>query len=412
MRNRVVVTGLGILAANGKGRDAFWDSLVRGESGIARISLFDPTGFHIKVAGEVKAFRLSDHIENAPNVKRLARHTQFALAVVPMAFRDAGLDERTLNHGVPLPVIVGVSTSAIEVIEAGKERMTELGPRRVSSYTVSACQPHAIASALVAALHVRAEVLTVSTACAAGLDAVAIAANLVRSGRTDVAVALGADAPINTLTVASFGSTGLVPEQEEHPEKLSRPFDRDRQGGVMAEGAAAIVLENLEHARGRGAHPYLEIVGYGYAVDPRGTEAGTGLLDSMTMALANAGLLPKDVDYVCAHGPSDPVIDRVETAMIKQLMGRDAYRIPVSSIKGVTGNPLAAAGPLELAACALGFRNDLVPPTANHEHPDPACDLDYVPGRARAAVCRRAVINVHGMGGGNSSLVVQRVVAP
>jgi 3-oxoacyl-(acyl-carrier-protein) synthase len=308
--------------------------------------------------------------------------------------------------------MVGVSTSAIEVIERGKDQMVSRGPAKVSSYIVSACQPHAVASALAISLGVETQVETISSACLAGLGAIERAYQMIRQGKQDIALAGGSDAPITPLTVASFGSTGMVPDWRGPPEKASRPFDRDRMGGILAEGCGFIVLENLEHALARGASPGFEIVGTGGSMDLPETESGSGLATSMSMALDNAGCLPDKVDYVCAHGPSDPVIDRVETEAIKAILGERAYAVPVSSIKGVTGNPLAAAGPLQLITCGLALRTETIPPTANYEHRDPECDLDYVPGPPRRAQIRTALLNVHGLGGTNGTVVVRKAEDP
>jgi len=409
MKNRVVVTGMGILAANGTGRDAFWKSILACKSGIAPISLFDSTEFHIHIAGEVKDFDLTHFVHGRVNTKRLARHSQLALAATQLAIDDADLNREDLLKCEPVIIVVGVSSGAIDVIESGKERMIELGPKRLSSYSLSACLPNAIANAISAYLDVQTQTLTVSTACGAGLDAVARAVALVREGRADIAITGGSDAPINSLTVASFGPTGLVPMDGGDPEKASRPFDRNRNGGVIAEGAGILVLESLTHALARGATPYLEVTGFGSCGDSHNGDPACGLEDAMAMALANSGRLPQDIDYICAHGPSDPVIDRVETTMIKKTFGDHAYKMPVSSIKGVMGNPLAAAGPLQMAACCLAARDGLIPPTANYDNPDPACDLDYVPNKPRKMKFRRALVNIHGMGGGNSSIVMEKV---
>jgi 3-oxoacyl-[acyl-carrier-protein] synthase II len=408
VKNRVVITGLGVLAANGNGIEEFWSSLEAGRSGIGPITLFDAEDFPVKMAGEVKDFDLSRYADTPYKTKRLGRHTQLGIAACFLALRDAGLTPSELRLVAPIIVAMGVSTSAIDVIERGKDALTAGGPTRVSPYIVSGCQPHAVASTLTESLGIECSSVTISTACAAGLDAVHAAASLIRSGKADFAIAGGADSPINPLTVASFGATGMVPTDLDDPATASRPFDINRKGGIMAEGAGVLILESLSRALGRGARIYLEITGYGTCVDLSDQDPGTGIASAMAMAMANAGCLPEDVDAVFAHGPSDPLIDRVETAMIKKVLGRRAYAIPVMSIKGATGNPLAAAGPLQISACALGLQHGAVPPTTNYETPDPACDLDYVPGRPRHVRCRKAVVNVHGLGGGNSSLLVEQ----
>jgi 3-oxoacyl-[acyl-carrier-protein] synthase II len=408
--HRVVITGIGIVAPNGIGLSAFWQSLLRNQSGIDFISRFDAKDYPIRVAGEIKAFRLADFVDEPVRQGRLARHTELAIAAAKMAFEDAKLDRQTLAANVPVPVVFGVSNGAVDVIERGKEALLGHGPGRVSPYIVSACQPHAIACAVGKLLAVETRTMTVATACGAGLDAIAHAWDLVRRGKVDLVVPGGADSATNPLTVASFSAAGMVPSPNgEDPHTGSRPFDRDRKSGIMAEGAGVLVLEPLPEALARGAVPYLEILGYGDAVDAPGAEAGSGLRLSMAHCLSNAGTKPTRIDYVCAHGPSDPMIDRVETQMIREVLGEWAYRIPVTSIKGATGNPLSAAGPHELATCALIVRHGLVPPTTNYEHPDPHCDLDYVPRTPRAARVNTALVNLHGLGGGNSSMLVGRV---
>ena len=411
LNRRAVVTGLGILAPNGKGTEAFWTSLLQARSGIAPITLFDASQLKTRFAGEVKDFDPSSLDSIVPlRARRLARHTQLALAATRMATTDAGLDPKTMEFLSQVPVVIGVSSSGIDVIEGVSERLRERGPHRVGPYGVGYSQPHAVATAMIESLEFRVQSKTISTACQAGLDAIAAAAALIRSGKADLAIAGGADAPITPLTCASFCCSGLLSTRNDEPEKASRPFDRDRDGGVMAEGAGIVILEELTHALARGARPYLEITGYGSSVDPRGEVDASGMARAMTTAILNAGRHPDYVDYTCAHGPSDPTLDRVETAMIKEVFGdRKAYRTPVSSIKGVTGNPLAAAGPFELAACALAMRDGLVPPTANYETPDPGCDLDYVPNEPRAIRVRCAILNVHALGRSNGSLLVERV---
>ena len=255
---------------------------------------------------------------------------------------------------------------------------------------------------------VETRAMTVSSGCAAGLDAIAVGASMISSGRANLVITGGADAPINRLTIASLASANMVPDETEDPTTVSRPFDLMRRGGIPAEGACVVILESLEHAVARGARPVIEIGGHGANHDRKGAEPGAGLALSMQIALANARCRPSHVDYVCAAGPSDPVLDRTETAAIKGALGRHAYQVPVSSIKGVIGNPLAAAGPLQLATCAMAMCEGIVPPTANYQYPDPECDLDYVPDTGRAADIGTALINVHGLGGADSSMVVSR----
>lgn len=408
--DRVVITGVGVVAPNGIGVQPFWRTLIAGQSGIAPITLFDSDGFAVHIAGEVKDFSLTTFINGRFKANRMGRHTQLALAAARLAVQDAGAGPEVLRRTAPVPVVIGVSNGGVDVIERNTLIMSRRDPARVSPYCVSACSPHAIASEVADMLEVETQTMTIASACAAALDAIATAADLVRQSRADLVITGGADAPINPITVAALASSGLLPrELTLPPERISRPFDRDRVGGIMSEGAGVFVIENLQHALARGARIYAEIVGCGSKADSFGGEPASGLADAMEMALANSRCPADRVQYICAHGPSDPVLDRVETEAIKAVFKAHAHEVPVSSIKGVTGNPLCAAGALECAACAMAIRENCVPPTANYEHPDPDCDLDYVPGAPRRLDVRTVLMNAHGLGGGNASLVLEKV---
>jgi len=408
-RNRVVITGIGILAPNGTGLSAFWESLCSGHSGIGQISLFDASEFKSRIAGEVKGFDPLDYMDPALKPKRLARHTQLAYAATILALKDAQLDIKNLELPSPTPVVIGVSTSAIDVIEKVFLAVQGVGPNRASPNSAAASIPQAAANFIADQLGASAHAATVSSACPSGLDAVADAAAMIRSGEAEIAIAGGADAPITPLTMASFIASGLSSCRNDEPEAASRPFDLDRDSGVISEGAGIFVLENLERAEARGARTYLEINGYGKQRDLDPEKPASGLEHSMRIALANAGCSAHDVDYISAYGPGHPVLDAAEVENIKRVFGELAYSVPVSSIKGVTGNPLAAGGPFQVAACALTIRDHLIAPTANYETADPRCDLDFVPNRARKATINRALINVRGLGGSASTMVVQRV---
>lgn len=412
MRQRAVITGFGVLAANGIGTDAFWESLLAGRSGVKRISLFDAADHPVNIAGEISGFSADDYIPHDLKPQRMGRHAQLCVAAAKMAVAGAGLREDELRHLEPVPAFIGVSSSAFDVIERSHERLSKLGPKKASPFAVSASQPHAVASVVGEVLKLRLQPITISSACAAGLQAVAAAADQVTSGRSPVAFASGADAPITHHALAIMAASRMIEPFHGDPARASRPFDRDRNGGILAEGAGFVVLESLDHALDRGATIWAEILGHASANDPRGGRGGDGLRDTIRMALANARCIASDIDYVCAHGPSDKELDVAETEAIKQALGEHAYRIPVSSIKGCTGNPLSSAGPIQIAAASLALRDNLVPPTANHEHPDPRCDLDYVPGCARRVALRRVLVNVHGMGGGNTSVILERFGGP
>ena len=406
-RNRVVITGMGILAPNGIGNDKFWESLLAGRSGIGPITLFDASDLKSRIAGEVKNFDPHDYIEPELKPKRMARHTQFAYAAAMMALKDAGLEVSEADLPSPTPVVVGVSTSAMDIIERSISNFAERGENGISPTAVGALTPQAAANVIADRIGVHAHASTVSSACPSGLDALAIAATMIESGAAELAIAGGADAPITKHTFAAFIATGMSSCRNGEPERASRPFDLERDSGVISEGAGMFVLEDLERAEARGARPYLEINGYARQRDDIPENPGSGLLGSMRLALANSSRSIDAIDYICAYGPGHPVLDAAEVRYIKEVFGERAYSIPISSIKGVTGNPLAAGGPLQVAACALSLRDQIIPPTANYELPDPDCDLDFVP-RARKAKLDSILLNVRGLGGSASSLVVSR----
>lgn len=410
-RNRVVVTGMGVIAPNGIGLDAYWKSLLEPKSAIGPITLFDASNFKSRIAGEVADFDPFDFIEPELKPKRMARHTQFAYAAAMMALSDGGLEFQDLPADGPIPVVIGVSTSALDVIERVFHEVNGHGPGRVSATSLGASKPQAPANVIADRIGACAHASTVSSACPSGLDAVAIASAMIRSGESDVAIAGGTDAPITPLAMASFIASGLSSERNLEPETASRPFDLSRDSGVVSEGAGILVLENLEHAEARGARPYLEISGYGTQRDLDVQKPASGLEFSMGLALANSGYTPDEIDYISAYGPGHPMLDAIEVEIIKRVFGRRAYQVPVSSIKGVTGNALAAGGPFQVIACALAIRDQVVPPTANYVVEDPACDLDCVPNRARKVKLNSALVNVRGLGGSASTMVLNRIAA-
>lgn len=402
---------MGVLAPNGTGLDSFWNSLLAGRSGIGPITLFDATGYRSRIAGEVKGFNPLDYIDAKEKPRRLARGTQLAFAATRRALEDARLDLAEVRDGTtgPLPVILGVGTSAMDILQDGFDSLRDRGPTSIKPFAVGSCAPQAAASFIGRMLGVPTRTATISSTCVSGLDAVATAAFAIRSGESDVAIAGGADAPITPLAMASFATAGLSSARNTDPERASRPFDRDRDSGVISEGAGVLILENLDHALARGAKPYFEVIGYGVQTDSDLNHPGSGLGDTMSAALSNANQSPEGIDYICAYGPGHPIFDKVELAMIKKVFGKHANSVPISSIKGVTGNPLAAAGPLQLVASALSLKENLIPPTANCDNLDADCDLDIVRGSSRRAKLNRILLNVRGLGGGNSTLIIERV---
>ncbi len=386
-KNRVVVTGLGIVAPNGIGIDAFWESLIAGRSGIRRISRFDVTGWRSQIAGEVQDFDPRRWIPAECKPQRRARHTQFAMAATAMAMEDAKLQRADLELPHPLPIAMGVGTTSYEIVADSATAIAKSGPKHASPTVITEATPNSVAGGIADFLNVPVSVHTFASACVAGLDAIAAGADIIRRGESDLVLAGGADAPISPVPLANFDVGGMASRANEAPERASRPFDLRRDSGVISEGGAVLILENLESARARGVQPYLELLGTGVHTDKRGLSC-SGWEFTMRTALAEASLLYSDIDYISAWGPGHPEIDRIETDMIKRVFGAHAYHMAVSSIKGVTGNALAAAGPLMLASCCLAFKHNLIPPTANYEEPDPACDLDYAGGDLELSFAR------------------------
>jgi len=404
---KVVVTGMGVVAPNGIGLDAYWDSLVHCKSGIGPITLFDAKDFPVKIAGEIRGFNLRDYIPDA-KPHRMSRQTQLAMVACKMAIEHAGLTAKALKRLEPLRMVLGISSSAADIIEAAKATIMTKGPRRVR-LLVGASQPSATAADLVQFLGVPASVTTVSNACPSGLDALEIATKEIQAGRSDCIVVGGADSPLNSTGVAGFARTGTVSGSTDiPPEAVCRPFDVKRNGVVLAEAAAFVVLERLDTALARGATLWAEIAGAVSMSDAPGGTGMDGLLQSMDRVMKNASVYPEQIDYICANAPSLPLSDATEAHLIQQLFGPLARRIPVSSIRGVMGHPLAPGGMLQTIACALIMRHHLIPPTANLTQPDPDCLLDLVMKEARHATVNIALINAHGVCGENTSLLVKR----
>ncbi len=408
--NRVVVTGMGVVAPNGIGLDAFWDSLIHCKSGIGPITLFDTSDIPLKIAGEVKNFNLRDYLPKS-KPKRLARQTQLGLVACKMAVEHAGLTKEMMQNSGPLSLVMGICSAGVDITEQATETVITRGPSRVRPYIVGSCQPHAISAALVQMLGVQTSVTTFSSACPSGLDAVAASSKMIKEGRADFVIVGAADSPLNISTVSSFCTAGIPSLSTDFPpEEISRPFDAKRSGVVLSEGAGFLVLERMDSALARGATPYMEILAGATVTDVPGEGGMEGLFHSMKAALGNAGVYPEDVDYICANACGDPIGDEVEVEGIKKLFGHRAYQIPVSSIRGVTGHPLAPAGMFQIISCAYALKYRMPPPTANLLNADPKCDLDHVPLRPQKASLKIVMANGHGMGGENSTVVMKRVL--
>lgn len=410
MRKQVVITGLGVVSPVGTGLDKFWSSLTGGVSGIRRVTRFDPANFSTKIAGEVTDFDPVNYIDKK-EARRMDRFTQFAVAATSMAIKDAGLDLERENRD-RIGVILGSGIGGIETLEEQARVLFEKGPGRVSPFFVPMMIANMGAGQVAISYRLRGPNVTSVTACASSTNAVGDAFKMLQWGHADVMITGGTEAPITPLAMAGFCSMKAMSTRNDQPEQASRPFDAGRDGFVVGEGAAILVLETLEHALNRGARIYAEVAGYGSTCDAYHITApdpeGCGAANSMREALADAGLEPGSVDYINAHATSTPLGDKAEVTAIKKVFGEHAYKIAVSSTKSMTGHLLGAAGGLEAMVCVLTIHKGVIPPTINYEQPDPDCDLDFVPNVARKAAVNVALSNSFGFGGHNATLVFKK----
>jgi len=406
---RVVVTGMGVVSPCGIGLDAFWNSLINCKSGIGPITRFDASDFPVKVAGEVKNFDMRDYFGKDCRPHRYSHQTQFGLAACKQALDQAEITPEILQRMESMPVFLGVASSANHLIEHNAKILNERGAHKIP-LNVRSFPAAATAGAISHFFGVQISATTISSCCPSGLDAVCDGARMIRDGRADMVLAGAVDSYVTPVTVASFSAVNLTSSSTDFPpEKVCRPFDLKRSGAVFSEGAGFLVLERLDSALARGATPVLEIVAGARFTDTAGSEnAFEGMFKSMDVALKNAGIYPDRVDYICANAISDPVMDILEIRMIKRLFREYAWQVPVSSLRGVMGHALASAGLMQLVACALSMKYQLIPPTANLTNPDPECDLDHVPLVARKARVNIAIANSHGMAAENTTLVVKR----
>jgi len=404
---RVVITGMGVVSPVGTGLDTFWSALVNGVSGIRRITRFDASHYRTRIAAEVADFVPENYLDRK-ECRRMDRFTQFAVACAMMAVEDAGLDLTRVDKE-RTGVIFGSGIGGIETLEEQARVLFTRGPDRVSPFFVPMMIGNMAAGQIAMALGFYGPNFTLVSACASSNHAIGDAFKIIQSGAADVVVTGGAEAAITPLALAGFCAMKATSTRNDEPARASRPFDAERDGFVMGEGAAVLVLESEEHARRRGARIYAEICGYGMSCDAYHITApdpeGMGAARAMANALADAGLRPEYIDYINAHGTSTPLNDQVETVAIKRVFGDHAYRLAVSSTKSMTGHLLGAAGGLEAVASVLAIFHQVIPPTINYEFPDPECDLDYVPNKARPARVRAVLSNGFGFGGQNASLV-------
>ncbi|GAW91071.1 beta-ketoacyl-ACP synthase II [Calderihabitans maritimus] len=410
MKNRVVITGLGVISPVATGKEKFWKALLSGQSGIGKVTRFPADDFPTRIAGEVRDFDPADFFDRK-EARKMDRFTQFALAGASMAIEDAGLvlDKEDRNR---VGVIFGTGIGGIETLEVQTEVLMTKGSRRVSPFFVPMMISNMAAGRIAIDFNVRGPNFTVVNACTTGTNAVGEAFRVLQRGDADVIITGGSEAAVTRLAFAGFCAMKAMSTRNDCPESASRPFDRERDGFVLSEGAGVLILENLEHALARNARIYAEVVGYGCTADAYHITApapkGEGAARAMEMALKDAGLKPEDISYINAHGTSTELNDKYETMAIKTVFGDHAYKIPVSSTKSMTGHLLGAAGAVEAITCALAIRDNVVPPTINYENPDPECDLDYVPNRAREVSVEAALSNSFGFGGHNGSIILKK----
>ena len=410
-KRRVVVTGIGVISSIGFGKQAFWDALKAGRSGVSRIEAFDPSEFTTQFAGEIKNFTPADFIE-PKRLKRMDRTSQLAVACAKMAVQDAGVDLHC-NGRDKTGVIIGTAMAGHGYILDQHKTLMQKGPMRINPFTALASFPDACASNVSIELGVTGPSFSIATACSSASDAGGYAFEAIRNGTVDFLIMGGAEASIYPGILAAFCVARALSTRNEEPEKASRPFSRDRDGFVLGEGVGILVLEEYEHAKKRGAHIYAEILGHGMtcdayhmtAPDPEGKEA----VRAMKMAMSNAGVSAQNINYINAHGTSTPLNDKTETMIINKVFGERAYQVPISSTKSMIGHLIGAAGSVELIATILAMEHGEIPPTLNYSVPDPECDLDYVPNQSRKAVINMAMKNSFGFGGKNSILIIGKV---
>jgi len=408
-RPRVVVTGIGAVTPLGLTAEKTWQGLLAGRSGIGPITQFDPSHLPVRIAGEVKGFDPGQYMP-IKEARRISRVSQLAVAAAQEALSTAGL---TPPLGERAGVVVGTGIGGLEWAFAQARVLWERGWERVSPFGITASLPNMLAHHISGWAQALGPTLTVVTACAAGTQAVGEGAEMIRRGAADVVIAGGAEGFIHEVAIAGFAAMRAISTRNDEPQRACRPFDAQRDGFVLAEGAGILVLENLEHARARGAPILAEVVGWSSSSDgfhvAQPDPEGQGAMRAMRWALRDAGVRPEEVDYINAHGTATPLNDIVETRAIKGVFGPHAYRVPISATKSMTGHAMGGSGAIEAVACVLTLRDQVIHPTVNLEEPDPECDLDYVPGQARRADVRVVLSNSFGLGGQNACLVMKKL---
>jgi 3-oxoacyl-[acyl-carrier-protein] synthase II len=411
MQNRIVITGMGCISPLGNDPDTLWKNTREGKSGVNRITRYDTTDFKSKIAAEVLDFD-SAALFGSREVRRMDRFSQFAVAAAQQAVQNAAITIDDANRA-RIGVIIGTGIGGLNTIYEQMQVFMERGPSRVSPFLVPMMLPDTAASMVAIYLGVQGPNLAVTSACASGTNALGEAAEVIRRGQADMILAGGSESVIVPIAMAGLSVMGALSERNDDPQRASRPFDLHRDGFVMGEGSAILVLEELDHARRRGARILAEINGYGATNDAYHISApienGSGAARCMQIALDRGGLKPQDIHYINAHGTSTQLNDKSETAAIKTVFGEYSYHIPISSTKSMTGHLLGAAGALEAVLCVKALQDQVIPPTINYETPDPACDLDYVPNQARPANLDHIMSNSFGFGGHNATIILSRI---
>lgn len=410
---RVVITGIGVVTSLGQEVDVFWQNILAGKSGVSTVTSFDVTGYDCKIAAEIKDLNPTPFFKTPKDVRRCDRFAQLGMMAAKKAQKDAGIDFEKENRDM-VGVIIGSGIGGLQTLETQHTNLMEKGPSRLSPFVIPMLISNMGSGMISMDIGARGPNMSVVSACSTATHSIGESFQIIRRGEADVMVAGGSEAAICPLGLGGFAAMKALSTRNDSPEKASRPFDRDRDGFVMGEGSGVVILEELEHAKKRGARIYCELVGYGNTADAHHMTApsphGEGAARCMKMALRSAGLNPEDISYINAHGTSTPQGDVCETQAIKSVFGDHARKLVVSSTKSMTGHLLGAAGSVEMAICAKAIQEDKVPPTINLDNPDVECDLDYVAHTARDLRVNAIVNNSFGFGGHNATLVARKFV--
>ncbi len=410
VERRVVITGIGLVSPLGIGTKESWDALLQGKSGVSQISRFDVSGYTSKIAGQIPGFDPLDFIDKK-EARKMDPFIQYALVAAEIAVEDSGIEQAVLK-GPQTGVYVGSGIGGIGYIEQTHKTLLEKGPSRVSPFFLVATIINEASGQISIRYGSKGPNSATATACTTSTHAIGDSFRIIARGDADIMIAGGSEAPITPLGVAGFCALRALSVRNDEPERASRPFDAERDGFVIGEGAGIVIMEELGAAIKRGANIYAEVVGYGMSADAYHVTApsldGAGAVLCMARAIEDGAIDPKEIDYINAHGTSTPYNDKIETVAIKKLFGDHAYKIGVNSTKSMTGHLLGAAGGLEAGFSVLCLKSQIMPPTINYENPDPECDLDYIPNKARPAEVRYVLTNSFGFGGTNGSLVLKR----